>query len=174
MNKKTHKPRATPHVSRIEKLAWSFFMYGTGVNQHPEIWESEAFAEGLRCNSQISGCWLITVPVMRKCRYQRKCTHVSKKFLFRIQKLKNTNNIEASRRAAKSVVSSSGRRKVHIPGNLAKYLFIKDVNNLILIVHNIFTNLLVFFIIPWPQLWMNRKVIFFLFVKITVKMYLVK
>ena len=37
----------------------------------------------------------------------------------------HTNSIESSWRAAKAVVSSSGRRNAHIPGNLARYLFNK-------------------------------------------------
>jgi hypothetical protein len=37
----------------------------------------------------------------------------------------HSNSIESSWRAAKAVVSSSGRRKAHIPGNLARYMFNK-------------------------------------------------
>lgn len=37
----------------------------------------------------------------------------------------HTNAIESSWRAAKATFSSSGRRKSHIPGNLARYMFYK-------------------------------------------------
>jgi len=38
----------------------------------------------------------------------------------------NTNKIESSWRAAKAVTSGSSRRKEHIPGNLARYMFNKS------------------------------------------------
>lgn len=37
----------------------------------------------------------------------------------------HTNSIESSWRAAKAIVSSSGRKKSNIPGNLARYIFYK-------------------------------------------------
>ena len=37
----------------------------------------------------------------------------------------HSNNIESSWRAAKAITTSSGRRKSHIPGNLARYMFNK-------------------------------------------------
>lgn len=40
----------------------------------------------------------------------------------------HTNSIESSWRAAKSICTSSGRKKAHIPGNLAKYMFFKHCN----------------------------------------------
>uniref|UniRef100_A0A914D9W5 ISXO2-like transposase domain-containing protein n=1 Tax=Acrobeloides nanus TaxID=290746 RepID=A0A914D9W5_9BILA len=42
----------------------------------------------------------------------------------------HTNSIESSWRAAKSVMSSAGRKKAHIPGNLAKYMFFKRCKEL--------------------------------------------
>lgn len=40
----------------------------------------------------------------------------------------HTNAIESSWRAAKSTMSSAGRVKSHIPGNLARYMFFKSCN----------------------------------------------
>ncbi len=37
----------------------------------------------------------------------------------------HTNSIEGTWRAAKAITTSSGRRKAHIPGNLARYIFNK-------------------------------------------------
>ena len=37
----------------------------------------------------------------------------------------HTNNIESSWRAAKAITTPSSRRKAHIPGNLARYMFNK-------------------------------------------------
>lgn len=37
----------------------------------------------------------------------------------------HTNSIESSWRAAKAVMTPSGRKKAHIPGNLARYIFQK-------------------------------------------------
>lgn len=42
----------------------------------------------------------------------------------------HTNSIESSWRAAKAIVSSSGRRKTSIPGNLARYMFYKRCEEL--------------------------------------------
>ena len=42
----------------------------------------------------------------------------------------HTNAIESSWRAAKAVMSSSGRKKANIPGNLAKYMFQKKCTEL--------------------------------------------
>lgn len=42
----------------------------------------------------------------------------------------HTNGIESSWRAAKAIVSSSGRRKTSITGNLARYMFYKRCNEL--------------------------------------------
>ena len=102
-------------------------MNGTGFHQIPESWKSSIFAEGedRRSNSQLSGIWWNPVPFMRKCRCRRKCKHFNRFYVQDPQTQKHTNNIEASWRTAKSIVSTSGRRKSHIPGNLAKYLFNK-------------------------------------------------
>lgn len=37
----------------------------------------------------------------------------------------HTNSIESSWRAAKAVMSTAGRKKTHIPANLARYIFYK-------------------------------------------------
>ncbi|KAK9736371.1 hypothetical protein QE152_g12544 [Popillia japonica] len=37
----------------------------------------------------------------------------------------HTNSIESSWRAAKSSMTTSGRIKAHVPGNLARYMFLK-------------------------------------------------
>lgn len=42
----------------------------------------------------------------------------------------HTNSIESSWRAAKAVTTASGRKKAHIPGNLAKYMFFKRCKEL--------------------------------------------
>ena len=42
----------------------------------------------------------------------------------------HTNSIESSWRAAKAVTTASGRKKAHIPGNLAKYMFYKRCKEL--------------------------------------------
>ena len=42
----------------------------------------------------------------------------------------HTNAIESSWRAAKSSMSSSGRIKAHVPGNLARYMFLKRCHEL--------------------------------------------
>ena len=41
---RTHFLVKSPNI----RLHRHFLMSGTGINQHPEIWESEAFAEGLK------------------------------------------------------------------------------------------------------------------------------
>ena len=70
MNKSTHKPRPMLRSFRMEKLARTFLMVGTGINQHPEIWEFRLrlSPKAKASDSQISGCWLIPVPAMRKVR----------------------------------------------------------------------------------------------------------
>lgn len=42
----------------------------------------------------------------------------------------HTNSIESTWRATKAIVTSSGRKKSHIPGNLAKYMFYKRCKEL--------------------------------------------
>jgi purine nucleoside phosphorylase len=42
----------------------------------------------------------------------------------------HTNAIESSWRAAKAICTSSGRKKSHIPGNLARYMFYKQCTEL--------------------------------------------
>lgn len=42
----------------------------------------------------------------------------------------HTRSIESTWRAAKTTLSSSGRRKAHIPGNLARYLLNKRCEDL--------------------------------------------
>ena len=42
----------------------------------------------------------------------------------------HTNSIESSWRAAKAILTASSRRKAHIPGNLARYMFNKRCSDL--------------------------------------------
>lgn len=42
----------------------------------------------------------------------------------------HTNAIESSWRAAKAIISTSGRKKTNIPGNLARYMFYKRCGEL--------------------------------------------